>query len=338
MKLFTFPDTSHYKSIETIDLHTAGEPLRVVTSGYPEIKGRTILEKRDYTSQHLDNLRRLIMLEPRGHADMYGALITEPERKDSDFGVLFIHNEGYSSMCGHGIIALLALSALTDHTPRQIRIDSPAGVICGYIGDKSAKQPLSFENVPSFVDSINHQYSIDGVGAVTFDVAFGGAYYAFVDADELGLSLTPDNCAEVIRQGKLITEFARENVSVKHPQHEELSFIYGTIFTSKTQITQGKHSRHACIFADGELDRSPTGTGVSARAALLNYYGELDVGEQITLESIIATNMQVTIKEQLTWNGKAAISPLVSGSAVITGRHQFFLTHDDVIKDGFLLR
>ena len=194
-KKVSFSPPSHWMHIKTIEMHTGGEPLRILTEGLPEIKGQTILEKRRYFRDHLDHIRTGTMFEPRGHADMYGAIITEPVTEDGDFGTFFMHNEGYSTMCGHATIALTKLAeeaGLIDYTPGSyIKIDAPPGRL---LAKAEVKDGLvtgsSFVNVPSFVLYLNEKVNVPGIGTVTFDVAYGGAFYAFCDAGELGLELT----------------------------------------------------------------------------------------------------------------------------------------------------
>lgn len=334
--------------ITTLDLHTEGEPLRLITSGYPEIIGNSMLAKRRYVTAHLDHLRQALMYEPRGHADMYGALITEPVTDDGDFGVLFMHNEGYSSMCGHGIIAIVTAGvecgeiAVNDNKITTVRIDSPAGRITAYVQQIKtkfkAKLKISFECVPSFVEITSQTVSIAGLGEVAYDIAFGGAYYAFVDADSINLDCSPKNVDALIHFGRLIKQAVMQSYEIKHPEHDDLSFLYGTIFTSSKTTDKNSHSRHVCIFADGEVDRSPTGTGVSARIALLSHYGEVTLNKAITIESIISSSMTVSATSSLSYFGKKAVIPNVSGKAYITGEHQFLIDENDPLKYGFLFR
>jgi len=332
-----------YLAVTTIDAHTEGEPLRIITGGYPEIQGNTILEKRQYLIEHIDNYRQLLMYEPRGHADMYGALITAPCSKDATFGILFMHNEGYSSMCGHGIIAVVAVAIETKSIPmpakgEYIGIDSPAGFIKAYAEMIDNQLSVSFENVPAFVDALDQRINVEGLGVVNYDVAFGGAYYAFVDADSLHLSLNPENSQALINAGRAIKQAVMTGHKIKHPVENDLGFLYGTIFYSKKTARKGSHSRHVCIFAEGELDRSPTGTGVSARAALLAKKEGLAIGRNVIIESITAGEMTVTIQSTLDYFGNKAVIPRVSGRAFITGNHQFLLDKNDIFPQGFLLR
>jgi len=251
--------------ITTIEAHTAGEPLRVITSGYPDIPGTSMLERRAHAREHLDHLRRLLMLEPRGHADMYGAVLLPPATADGDVGVLFLHNEGYSTMCGHGIIALVKVGlehGLFTADENDIRIDTPAGRIRARVvrdGDEVAE--VTFQNVPSFVHGAALEVEVPGLGTVACTIAYGGAFYAYVEAGPLGLTLAPEHCPELIAAGMAIKRAVAEACPLRHPTGDpELEFLYGTIFTAPSP---GAHSRNVCIFAEGEVDRSPTGTGVS---------------------------------------------------------------------------
>lgn len=341
---FNIDKLTGYQEVTTIDAHTEGEPLRIITSGYPEIKGNTILEKRQYLSDHLDDYRQFLMYEPRGHADMYGALITEPCTKDATFGILFMHNEGYSSMCGHGIIAAVSVAIESEALPMPapnevIGIDAPAGFISAYAEkDNNGDLSVSFDNVPSFVEALNLTVEVDKLGLVEYDIAFGGAYYAYVDADKLGLSCKPENQQSLIDAGRAIKHAVMASYPLNHPEADDLSFLYGTIFYSKETDETTSHSRHVCIFADGEVDRSPTGTGVSARAALLSSKESMQPGESVVIESIVGGKMTVAIKEEVSYFGRDAIIPTVSGRAFITGVHKFMVSEKDIFPTGFLLR
>lgn len=329
--------------ITTVDMHTGGEPLRILTGGYPEIKGDTILRKRRYFREHLDHIRRGIIWEPRGHADMYGAVITPPCTPDGDFGTFFLHNEGYSTMCGHAIIALTRFVLDTRLVRKRgdapvLQIDAPPGriVSTGYRENGIVKK-VSFRNVPSFVLQRDQTVQVPGLGRVKYDVAFGGAFYAVVDAEKFGLSLDSSEYVRLIDLGTRIKKSVMNNQRINHPFEEELSFLYGTIFTGKPYHTD-RHSRNVCVFANGELDRSATGSGVSARAALLHSRGELRMGEKISIESILGTTMEVEIAGITTFGPHKAVIPVVSGTATFTGRHKFWVDPDDPLRDGFIIR
>lgn len=333
-----------YRAFKTIDAHTEGEPLRIITSGYPEIKGETILEKRKFVAENWDVYRKLLMHEPRGHADMYGALVTEPVTDGADFGVLFLHNEGYSSMCGHGILALVKVmcetgSIMLEDLPRVIKIDAPAGLITATAyRDFEGKILASFKNVDSWAEAKDCEVMVDGFGLVRYDIGFGGAYYAYVDADDHGISCSQDNVAQLIDIGRRIKHAVIDAHPLNHPVEEDLSFLYGTIFTSKKVTNKEAHSRHVCIFADGEVDRSPTGTGVAGRVALLHAKGEVALNDKLMIESIVDGRMIVSATAKSLYFGKHAVVPEISGRSFITGKHQFFIDPDDVFQNGFMLR
>jgi proline racemase len=342
--IFNISNLDGYQSIHSIDAHTEGEPLRIITNGYPEIMGHTMLEKRAYLTKELDHLRKLLMFEPRGHADMYGALITKPCATGSAFGILFMHNAGYSSMCGHGIIAAVSVAietkALILQSPTTaIKIDAPAGLIHAYAQlDKNNNLSVSFDNVPSFIEVLDQVITVDGLGSINYDIAYGGAYYAYVDADQLNLACTYENQQGLIDAGKLIKKAVMASYSINHPVEEDLSFLYGVIFYSSKTDSADSHSRHVCIFADGEVDRSPTGTGVSARIALLAHKEGVTPQQDIIIESIVGGKMTVNIQAQLNYHDKQAVIPRVTGRAFITGCHQFMLNKHDIFPTGFLLR
>jgi trans-L-3-hydroxyproline dehydratase len=332
---------ANWQQITTIEMHTGGEPLRVFIAGLPEIKGETVLEKRRYFREHFDHIRRGIIWEPRGHADMYGAIITPSV--DADFDVFFMHNEGYSTMCGHAIIALTKFVVETglvrsDTANPEITFNVPAGkVFARALIENGQVREATFRNVPSFLYLRDQSVEVPGLGQVRFDVAYGGAFYAFVEAEPLGLALTPHDYSRLIDYGRRIKNVLASNYSIEHPFEKDLSFLYGTIFTGPAEES-GHHSRNVCIFAEGEVDRSPTGTGVSARAAIHHAKGELQLNQKITIESIVGSVMTVAVVETTNFGGYEAVIPEVSGTASFTGRNEFYFDPDDPFREGFVLR
>jgi trans-L-3-hydroxyproline dehydratase len=332
-----------FHRIRTIDAHTAGEPFRVILSGYPELEGQTILERRRAAQDHHDALRTALMWEPRGHADMYGCVLVPPETEGADFGILFLHNEGYSTMCGHGIIAITTVVLETGMLPATgpetvVRIDTPAGLVTARGKMEGGRvTSVAFTNVPSFVLLSDRTVQAPGLGSVRYDVAFGGAFYAFVDATEVGLTLGPESFQLLIDKGMAIKRAVMAAGGITHPFEEDLSFLYGTIFTG-VPLSDGADSRNVCIFAEGEVDRSPTGTGVSARAAIHRARGELEVGEEMVVESIIGSRFTVRVLSETEFGPFPAVIPEVEGSASITGRHEFLIDPRDPLRDGFILR
>jgi trans-L-3-hydroxyproline dehydratase len=332
--------------INTIDAHAAGEPLRIITGGLPPLPGATILEKRRYLQTHLDAIRQALMWEPRGHRDMYGCVLTPPVTPEADLGVLFMHNEGYSTMCGHGVIALvttlLKTGAIKAKGPQTaINLDTPAGLVraTAHLDQHGAVERVSFLNVPSFVYAHDVELAIPEIGKVHVDVAFGGAFYAILPAEQVGLQVEPQQREQLVAAGEAIKQAVHATMAIKHPYEEDLGFLYGTILTGPPE-NPAHHSRNICIFADAEVDRSPTGTGVSARLALHYAKGEIAEGQQIVIESILgdvsAFGGRVTGKAQV--GPYAAIVPEVSGTAFITGRHEFFIDPDDKLGQGFFLK
>ena len=229
MKNWTPP--ADWLKITTIDTHTEGEPLRIIVDGYPHLPGDTILKRRRYAKTHLDHLRTALMFEPRGHADMYGCIVTPPVSPQADIGVLFLHNEGYSTMCGHGIIAIVKVALETGLVPQTapettIRIDSPAGLVTAHarIADKKI-QCIYFENVPSFVVALDQVVEVSGIGEVRYDIAFGGAFYAYVQASSIGLNCTPKDFPALVQKGMAIKRAIMETRDITHPFEEDLSFL-----------------------------------------------------------------------------------------------------------------
>ncbi len=329
--------------VVTIDAHAEGEPLRVILEGFPQPPGDTVLERRRYAREHLDRLRSALMLEPRGHADMYGCLLMPPATEDADFAVLFLHNAGFSTMCGHGIVAVCTVVLETGRFPVQepttpLAIDTPAGLVRARARVEDGRvREVRFRNVPSFAAGVEKTTAVPGLGEVTYDLGFGGAFYAFVDASDLGLELVPSNSEALIRAGRAIKRAVSTDPDITHPVEPELGFLYGTIFTGPPSDAS-LHSRHVCVFADGEVDRSPTGTGVSARLALLRAHGQLELGEEIWIESVIGTRFSGLITDATRLGEHDAIIPEVGGRAFLTGRHEFVIDPGDPLGEGFLVR
>ncbi len=333
----------NWLTITAVDAHTGGEPLRIFTGGYPSIPGDTILAKRRYALKHLDYLRTATLWEPRGHADMYGCIITEPVTEDGDLGLLFTHNEGYSSMCGHGIIAVTKVvleTGIADlkNGTEQIKYDTPAGRVTAFPKWEAGRvSKVSFLNVPSFVYALDSSVELPGYGKISYDIAFGGAFYAFVDAAQAGVELNAGGFRKLIEMGTLIKKAVMEDVEIKHPFEDDLGFLYGVIFTGKAEDPKN-HSRNVCVFADGEVDRSPTGTGVSARTALHFSKKDIGLGEPFVVESILGSCFTGEAVELTEFGSYQAVVPKVTGSANICGINKMLIDPDDPLKHGFILR
>ncbi len=331
--------------ITTIDAHAAGEPLRIITGGLPDLPGKTMLEHRRFLQQHLDHIRRALMWEPRGHRDMYGCVLTPPVTPEADLGVLFMHNEGYSTMCGHGVIALVttlvqtgAITAQGQHTP--VNLDTPAGLVraTAHLDEGGQVERVSLLNVPSFLYARDLAVEVPNQGQVLVDVAFGGAFYAILPTQQIGLQVVPEQCEQLAAVGEAIKHAVNETLPIKHPFEEDLSFLYGTILVGPPE-DPAHHSRNVCVFANAEVDRSPTGTGVSARLALHAAKGELAEDQSIVIESILGARSAFAgrVVERTHVGPHEAIVPEVSGSAFITGRHEFLLDPADKLGEGFFL-
>jgi proline racemase len=332
-------------TIRTIDAHTAGEPLRLIVDGFPAIEGGTILEKREFLRGHYDHLRTALMLEPRGHADMYGALLTEPERPGSDAGILFMHNEGYSTMCGHGVIAVVTIALERGLiVPREgageIVFDAPAGTITARAtmrktDGRTAVDRVSFVNVPSFTLHGGVPIRL-GNRELRVDVAFGGAFYAIVDSESAGIPITGQRLGDLRQAGMAIKHAVEAAVRVEHPLEAGLHGIYGTIFTGPPS-TDDAHLRNVTIFADAEVDRSPCGTGTCAVMAVLSSMGLLDETATFVHESIIGTRFRGRIAGTTALGEIPAILPEIEGEAHITGEHTFLIDDRDPLREGFRL-
>lgn len=350
--------------IQTIDAHAAGEPLRLVIDGLPAPEGRTMLEKRAWAMKRLDHLRKAIILEPRGHTDMYGALLTEPVTRDANAGILFMHNEGWSTMCGHGIIAvttiaiersLIWLAAPESKgvagsqdapgngakpTSAEIRYDTPAGLVharahLSHYGDSVRVESVAFRNVASFVFEPSLMVPVGG-RKIPVDVAFGGAFYAIVDAEAAGVPIDGAHLPELRKLGMTIAREVERLRRVVHPNDPGLEGIYGTIFTAPAHLPDA-HLRNVTIFADAEVDRSPCGTGTAAVMAVLNDMGLLLDDVPFVHESIVGTTFKGRVVDRGKVGDRPAIVPEIEGSAWVTGEHTFLIDGDDPLKAGFRL-
>lgn len=339
----TWSPPADWLRITTIDAHTEGEPLRVITDGFPQLQGDTILTRRRDAKARWDHLRKALMWEPRGHADMYGCLLTPPVTPGADIGVLFMHNEGFSTMCGHGIIGITTVALETGILPLQapettLRIDTPAGLVTAWARiDDGHVRSVRFRNVPAFVLAADRPVQVPGLGNVALDIAFGGAFYAFVQADRVGSTCTPGDFRGLIDAGMAIKRAVIDALPIIHPLETDLSFLYGTIFIGPP-LSADAHSRNVCVFAEGEVDRSPTGTGVSARLAIHHARGEIGLQEPIVIESIIGSRFTGRVVEITTCGPHVAVVPEVEGTAHITGRHEFLIDPRDPFREGFVLR
>jgi proline racemase len=321
--------------IGATDYHTAGEPFRIVEPGAVEVPGRTVRERREHAagSGEIDRIRRLLCHEPRGHADMYGCFVVPPDDDGADLGVLFWHKDGYSTACGHGTIALGAWAvdcgrvAAPDDGQVDVTIDVPSGRVVARVERRGgATTGVAFRNVPSFVIACG----VDADG-VSVDVAYGGAIYAFAAAERLGLRVAPGALPELIAAGREVKGALEGTEVSRHPDDERLSGIYGTVLYEELGPL---HHRNVAIFADGEVDRSPTGSATSARTALLCDEGRLGDGQTWRNDSIVGT----TFHARAIGRTPGGLLTEVEGMAFRTGEHRFVLDPADPLGTGFVLR
>jgi proline racemase len=356
---------AHARSmIQVLDLHCAGEPLRLIRSGYPQVPFAPILERRRWVQDHADDARRTLMFEPRGHRDMYGAVLLPPFGSDADIAVLFMHNAGYSTMCGHGIICLTAgliEERLYPATEPQtvIRWETPAGLVTATADVTTAENGgpevagVRFVNVPSYLHAADIALRSPDLelvgpaaaaGSLRVQLAFGGAYYGIVDAADLGLRVVPGQVAELTRAGALITELLRRDHRPSHPTHPELGFVYGTIIVDHDPATSpdGRAAeatlRNVTIFADAEVDRSPCGSGTSALLAWLLASGHVAIGQDIVNAGITGEAFRARVEERTTLGVHDAVITSVAGMGYVTGYATYVVDDRDALGDGFLLR
>jgi proline racemase len=339
--------------LRTIDAHVAGESLRLVVDGFPSPRGKTMIEKRDWAARHADHHRRALVLEPRGHTDMSGAVLTEPVSPGAHAGVLFFHNEGFSTMSGHGILAVTTIALergllLPGGDSSSVIYDTPAGTIraratitrqagqAGQAGgdvDEIRVERVSFVNVPSFVLYAGLPIQL-GARHLRADVAYGGAFYAIVDSEAVGLAIDAAHIPELRRAGMAIKRAIESTHTVVHPLEPSLEGLDGTIFTGPPHES-GADLRNVAVFGDGEVDRSPCGTGTCAVMAVVDAMGLLDEGKPFVHESVIGTRFTGRLAGRTAVGDYPAIVAEIEGCAWITGEHTFVIDPRDPLKEGF---
>ena len=330
-------------TLEVVDMHTGGEPVRIFVSGYPPLPKGTILGKRAFVRDRLDHLRRILMFEPRGHYDMYGALLVEPDLPGADVAVLFMHNEGYSTMCGHAVIAL-GRYAVDQGLVRVVEpvtivnIECPCGLVVAEVAVEDGKAgAVSFESVPSFLFAADRKVDVPGFGEICYDIAYGGAFYALADAGQFGLTFDNSRARAFVDAATALTAAVKQAVRLAHPDSPDLAFLYGSILTDGGDGAGGIATRNVCVFADAQVDRSPTGSGVTARLAAMHARGEVALGETRLFESIVGSRFTGAVARAARAGDHAAIVARVSGRAHYSGKASFVVEADDELGRGFLL-
>ena len=337
--------------IETVDWHTGGEPFRIVPTAPTELTGAglTVAERRVVATQSPDVqwIRRLLCGEPRGHADMYGGFLVPPDDEGADLGVLFWHKDGFSTACGHGTIALAAWAVASGRVAApadgvtEVVVDVPSGRVRASVRTRAGLvEDVTFTNVASYV----HARGV-AAGIVSVDIAFGGAMYAVLPADAVGLRVRPGDLPELIAAGRAIRDALNTGGAAEHPSDSRLSGVYGTIFTEQIAPPEVQadgsrvlYQRNVTVFADGEVDRSPCGSGTSARVALLADSGELRPGDELRHESVVGSQFRAWVEAETTAHGRPAVVPAMTGTAYAVGTCRFTADPRDPLLPGFVLR
>jgi proline racemase len=329
------------ETYRTLDMHTAGEPVRIVTEGYPALPGATILEKRRHAQAKLDHIRRRLMLEPRGHADMYGVIPVAPSHPEADLAVLFTHNSGYSTMCGHATIAIGRWAVEHKLVPVQrpltiFNLECPCGLVrvTVEVGETGTGE-VTFESVPAFASHLDLAVATERFGRVMLDIAFGGAFYAILPASRIGLSMFETPLETLIHAGREITVATRAQTVIEHPDAADLAFLYGTILTDGAAPADKAPSLNLCIFGGGQVDRSPTGSGVTARLALDHARGFLPIGARRVFRGLTGEPFTGELLREARAGNHAAAIVRVGGRAYYSGTSSFVIEAEDPLRDGF---
>jgi len=330
------------KMITAIDSHTMGEPTRIVTGGIPKLKGKTMAEKKQFLIDELDHIRTAIMNEPRGHKDMFGSIITQPCNEDADFGIIFMDGGGYLNMCGHGSIGAVTAAIETGMVEvvepiTTVVMDTPAGLVTAKakVADRRVSE-VSIVNVASFLYKKDVSVEVPGIGNLVIDIAFGGSFFALVKASDLKLEISPANCFELTQAALKIRDCVNEQVEMQHPT---LSHIITCdlveVFGPPTH--PDANYKNVVVFGEGQVDRSPCGTGTSAKLATLYTRGEIKEGELFVYESILGTLFKGVIVGKDKVGEFDAVIPEITGSAFITGFNNLVIDDRDPVKYGFTL-
>lgn len=329
------------EAIRTVEMHSGGEPVRLVVGGFPPLQGRTLLDKRRYARERLDRLRTRLMHEPRGHDGMYGVLPAEPDHPEADLAVLFTHNEGYSTMCGHAVFCLGRWAVESGRVPAtepetRLAIQCPCGLVRVRVAVEDGRAgAVGFESVPAFAAALDAEVEVEGFGPVSLDVGYGGAFYAVLPAAALGLDLAAP-IARLVDAAAAVTEAVARQVPLDHPDAPDLAFLYGTILTDGGDGAEAP-SRNVCVFAGRQVDRSPTGSGVTARIALEAARGGAVPGEPRRFQSVTDSLYTGRALARTACGRHDAVTVEVGGTAHYTGTASFTAEDDDPLRDGFLL-
>ncbi|RCW47376.1 MULTISPECIES: proline racemase [unclassified Halanaerobium] len=330
------------KSIQAVDSHTMGEPTRIITSGVPKVPGKNMAEKKAYLEEYLDNIRTTVMFEPRGHNDMFGSIILPPTTEEADLGIVFMDGGGYLNMCGHGSIGAATVAVETGMVEvkepyTDVVLEAPAGLIKARVEVKDGKaKSVSIINVNSFVYKENLEIEVPEIGAVKLDISFGGSFFAIVNAKDLGLQVNHANADQLKKVGIQIRDIVNQTIKVQHPEKPHINQVdLVEIYDDPTNPAADK--KNAVVFGQGQLDRSPCGTGTSAKLATLYKKGELKENQEFVYESITGTLFKGKIVGLAKVGDFEAVVPQITANAYITGFNQFVIDPDDPLQNGFCL-
>lgn len=330
------------------NMHTGGEPARIITSGYPKIEGETIIAKKKYCKENLDEYRTMVMFEPRGHYDQFGALLVEPDLPEADVGVIFLHNDGYGNMCGHATIALgryivdnklmKTTSGPVENGVVSTNIQAPCGLLAVEVEMKDGQYSCtSFTSVPAFLYKADVLIDLPSYGQIKLDISYGGVFYALVDANQLKIDIETAPIADLIKLGTAVSEHIKKTIEIKHPTDADLSYFFGTILTDGKDLSES--SKHLCIFADRQVDRSPCGSGTTARIAAQFGKGQVKLNEKRSyISSRIGSKFDAEVVCETTCGTLNATRVKISGQAYYTGTSKFFREDNDPLRNGFLIR
>jgi proline racemase len=328
--------------LTVVDAHTEGQPMRIVTSGFPVIRGSTMQEKCNYVERELGELWRRILYEPRGHNAMCGAFLVEPTIPEADVGVVFIEPIGVVPMCGHGSIAIAKVLVETQRVEvreptTSVKLDTLAGLVDVKVRVRNGEvEDITLRNVESFSYLRGVEVQTEKFGNVTVDIAYGGTFYAIVPAEDLGLEIVPKEASRIIEYGEIIRSSIQEQVKIRHPKESGLEKVLYIQFTAPP-VNPRAHMRNVVVVAPSGVDRSPCGTGTSARMADLAAKGKLQVGEEFVHESIIGTLFRGKIIGESQVGEYPAVNTEISGMAYITGFQNLVFEQGDPFTKGFLL-
>lgn len=320
-------------SLETIDTHTMGEATRIVINGFPDIVGETMMEKKEYVKENYDHLRKLLMNEPRGHKDMFGSILTEPCNEKCDIGIIFMDSGSYLNMCGHGTIGTVTMCLTKGIIPKKelIYVDTPSGVIeCRAYFKGDQVESIEFTNVPAFILHKGLSIKLNDIGDVSVDIAFGGSFFGIINSSDIGVNIDLSDKQRILELATEARDYINEHIHIEHPTIPNIRTVDLIEITNKIS---DNHYKNVVVFGDGQIDRSPCGTGTCAKMAAL----ELEPGASIIQESIIGSTFEGKVLGKTKIAEIDAIIPAIKGSAWITGEHRFILQEADIYAEGFAI-